>query len=249
MTGSFLVVAVGRGHPEWIREALDSIASQTSSVRVHVVEDAGDQPARQMVAEIATHHGWDYTLRGEQQFALANQVHAWRTLEPNDDDDVIVFVDLDDRLADPDALQIVADAYAAGALMTYGSYRPFPAEDPNAATCRPAARYPAHIRAGRSYRQADLQHFNHLRTISWRLLKHLTDEDLRDDHGRYFRANTDRAVMWPCLEMADDRVAFIPQVLYEYRCDSSDAVWRTDKQRLIEENEQLRNRPKRKALK
>lgn len=247
MTPRYLIVAVGRGHPEWIREALASIAWQSRPVRVHIVEDAGGEQAQDTVVEIAKRHGWSYTLREQQHHALANQVHAINALEPTDDD-VVVFVDLDDRLTHPNVLTIVDGAYAAGALMTYGSYLPFPSNHPDALTCRPAAWYPTHIRAGRSYRQAPEQHFNHLRTISWRILKEISDAELRDRDGAYFRANTDRAIMWPALELAGDRVAFIPEILYEYRCDSPDAVWRTDRERLIEENEQLRNRPKREAL-
>lgn len=251
---NFLIVAVGRGHPEWTREALNSIASQRTEagVRVHVVDDASTDGNVGVVVDFvelmaAQGRDWEGTLRRTRRYATENQLHAWTAMHP-DDDDVIVFVDLDDRLARTDALEVVRRHYEAGALMTYGSYAAFPTEHPDAATCRPAAPYPTLVRHARAYRLAGVQHFNHLRTISWKLLKHVTDADLRDDAGNYWRANTDRAVMWPCLEMAGPRVAFVPEVLYEYRCDSPDAVWRGNRELLLDEDTQLRRRRSKEVL-
>lgn len=236
----------GRGHPDWAREALDSVAAQTDDgFDVCLVDDASED-LFEMLAHYGEKYGWLYIRRDERAFALANQVLAWELLEPSEDD-VIVWVDLDDRLAVPDALERVRGYYEQGALLTYGSYRPFPKEHPNAANCRPAMPYDHTVIRMRAYR-GTIQWFNHLRTVSWKVLQEITDEDLRRSDGKYFQANTDRAIMFPALELAGERAAFVSDVLYEYRCDSPDAVWKTMNPTLIAEDWELRNRPRKGVL-
>lgn len=243
----FLFVVTGRNCEAYASRCLESVAAlEDQDVRVAVVDDASTDGTGGIVLGDALNHGWLGIVNSKQLYALANQVAAWRALDPQDDD-VIVFVDMDDRLAHPHVTDVLRDYYSRGALLTYGSYRAVPAAHPSAATCRPAEPYPLEVRAARAYRQAR-SCFNHLRTVSWSVLKHLTEEDLRDDSGVYWRANTDRAVMIPCLELAGDRVAFVPDVLYEYTCDGDDAVWRVMQDTLITENAQLRARTMKRRL-
>lgn len=241
----FKIVMTGRGHPDWAREALDSVAAQLEAedrFDVCMVDDASTD-LFEMLAEYGDRYGWMFLRRDERSYALSNQVYAWENLQP-EPEDVIVWVDLDDRLAVPDALRTVRDYYQQGALLTYGSYRPFPSSHPNASSCRPAQPYDPYVVATRAYR-GTIQWFNHLRTCSWKILSQISDEELRRSDGRYFQANTDRAVMFPALELAGERAAFIPEVLYEYRCDSEDAVWKTMHTVLIDEDRELRSRPRR----
>lgn len=241
----FKVIMTGRGHPDWAQEALDSVAAQLETedrFDVCMVDDASED-LFELLAEYGDRYGWQYHRRLERSYALANQIFAWEVLEPVPDD-VIVWVDLDDRLAVPDALRTVRGYYEAGALLTYGSYRPFPEDHPNAASCRPAMPYDATTVATRAYRGV-LQWFNHLRTCSWQILSQITDEEFRRADGQYFKANTDRAVMFPALELAGRRAVCVPDVLYEYRCDSEDAVWRTMNAELVAEDRELRSRPRR----
>lgn len=238
----------GREHADWAREALDSVAAQTDDrVDVCAIDDASDDETLfRVLAEYSDRHEWFCFRQHERKYALENQALAWRVLEPQEDD-VVVWVDLDDRLAAPDALELVRAYYDAGALLTYGSYRPFPADHPNARSCRPAQLYDPMVAKLRRYRKV-LTWFNHLRTVSWKVLSQITDRELRRSDGNYFRANTDRAVMFPALELAGDRIEVIPDVLYEYRCDSPDAVWRTMNTELVAEDRELRSRPAREAL-
>lgn len=242
----FLVVAVGRNCPGAAQHCLESIDVQDDpSWDLAVVDDASDTGLE--LDAVFDRFAWSVAVTNrERRYALANQVRAWQELEP-EDEDVVVFVDLDDRLARPDALSIVRRAYDRGALMTYGSYRPVPADHPDARTCRPARPYPPDVVRTRGYRR-EVQWFNHLRTVSWSVLKHLTEEDLRNDEGNYWRAVTDRAVMFPSLELAGHRAAVVPEVLYEYTCDSPDAVWRADHDELVRESMQLRARPRKEPL-
>lgn len=243
----FLVVAAGRNHPDLTAICLDSIAAQKGDVAVCLVDDASNDPRNPALLSIAAEdYGWTFIQRAERHFPLANQVAAWRALSPKDDD-VVVFVDLDDRLAHDHVFEVVARYYERGAWLTYGSYEPEPASDTLAVGCVPAQEYPPEVVRFNLYRSVK-PYFNHLRTVSWRVLKHLTEEDLRDDFGNYWQANADASVMLPCLELAADRAAFVSDILYKYTCNNPDAVWRTQQTRLNTEWRQLRARKPKEAL-
>lgn len=245
MDSQVLIVAVGRNCAALAERCLRTVASlDDPGIRVAVVDDASTDGTRDVVDDYTTRHGWTAILRDDQRYALENQVAAWTALEPRDDD-VIVFVDLDDALPHPFVTHRVREEYERGAWMTYGSYEPWPPDHPSAKTCRPASAYPEKIVMFNRYRYW-YKLFNHLRTVSWRVLKHLTVTDLTDDRGRPWRANTDASVMIPCLELSGRRAVFIPDVLYQYTCDSDDAVWRTMNPLLAEEHRALSARePKR----
>lgn len=238
----FIVVMTGRDCHDWAERAMDSVAAQKGvSARVCVVDDASeDKRMGNLLLSYATANGWAAIINLERKHVLANQVAAWKALEPQEDD-VVVFVDLDDQLAHPNVLNIVKRHYDQGAWMTYGSYVPNPSSHPFAAWCRPALSYPDYIVSANLFRSMP-PHFNHLRTIGWKVLKHVTDEDLRDNNGEYWQANADASVMIPCLELSGQHTVFVEDVLYKYTCNNAAAVWRTQRDRLNDEWRQLRAR-------
>lgn len=239
---SFLVIMTGRDCYHIAERAIRSVADQKySDYRVCLVDDASDDERMgALLTHFANGMGWELILNKERRHVLANQIAAWKKLKPRDED-VLVWVDLDDRLAHERVFGVVQPYYDRGAWLTYGSYAPDPASHPFARTCVPARPYPEHVVRFNLFRSVDA-HFNHLRTVSWRVLKHLTDEDLSDDGGQPWRANADASVMMPCLELAGEHAMFIPDVLYKYTCDSPAAVWRTQRERLQTEWRQLRAR-------
>lgn len=250
MNRRYLFVVTGRNCIRDAWRCLDSLEKIEGDHRVMVVDDCSDDGTASTVLTRAQEHfgEWGAILNGERKWALANQVAAWEAMGPRDDD-VIVFVDLDDALNAPRVTTEILDRYYdQGAWMTYGSYAPWPSDDPSAKTCAPATPYPASVVQYNQFR-AVRPFFNHLRTVSWRVLKHVTDAELRDDRtGEYFKANTDEAVMMPCLELSGSHTAFVSEVLYRYTCDSPDAVWRTQLPLLQEERGILRNREPRRPL-
>jgi hypothetical protein len=145
-------------------------------------------------------------------------------LNPSDGD-VLVWVDGDDRLSSPNALKRLDYNYRRhNPLMSYGSYRPFPASK----TCPMASPYPATCRTNREFRQIykwGIQ-FNHLRTVTWDLYKHLNPEVDFKKNGKWFPVSADAAIMIPCMEMAGDRCLFIKEVLYTYSSENPISEWR-----------------------
>lgn len=57
---------------------------------------------------------------------------------------------------------------------------------------------------------------SHLRSMYTGLLRQIKEEDLKDKDGKYFTVANDVAMMMPCLEMAQERVIYIPELTYMY---------------------------------
>lgn len=132
--------------------------------------------------------------------ALGNQLRMWEDLH---DDDVIVMLDGDDWFASDWALEHVSRAYAAGAMMTYGS---FMWRDGRIGFGSPVGTDP----------RAEPWRASHLKTCRAGLIKRIKDADLRRTDGEYFRCAGDQALMLPMLEMAGARATWIPEILYCY---------------------------------
>ena len=131
-----------------------------------------------------------------------------------DPDDIVVVVDGDDRLARPDALSRVAEAYARwDCWVTCGQFRYV---DGAMGFCEPFAA-PRDVGLHRLQWRA-----SHLKTFRAGLFHAIALQDpawecLRDGAGRWLTSAVDVAVMTPLVEMAGfGRVRFIDEVLYEY---------------------------------
>ncbi len=145
-----------------------------------------------------------YTMRN-----LANAI-ARSDAEP---EDVIVVLDGDDWFASPNALRIIADAYARhNCWMTYGSWLsnlPDQGDEPDGV-------WPAYPPGTVNFRKVRWL-ATAVRTWKKWLWDHLDDSDLRDASGQYFRVSEDQAVMLPMLELSGtDRARHIPDILMIY---------------------------------
>jgi glycosyltransferase involved in cell wall biosynthesis len=216
----FKVVIASRNSMPWLPRALASVARQTDeAVDVCVVDDASDDPRQAAFVErYATEHRWAHILNDRRRGALYNQYQAVRRLQPAPED-VIVFVDGDDRLASDGALTRLRGYYAPDVLMTYGSY----ICDPPDPRVMPAREFPEWVVAENAYRafsardDPDPIWFNHLRTVRYELFSRLEPAlDFTFDDGTWFPVCCDTAVMVPCFEMAGGRYLHIPELLYAY---------------------------------
>lgn len=205
---------------------VESIKSQTyPDFDVVIVDDNSDDRTREMVYDACSSNGWIGILQDENRGALYNQVVGIRALscEP---DDVLVFVDGDDRLAHPDVFQTLKRYYDRGAKLTFGQYESVPFSP----TCQLAAPFPQHIIDQKSFRRVSARkggiYWNHLRTFKYELFSQLTDDDFKDASGGWYKTATDAALMYPCLELAAPDIHFIPEVLYLYTSDNQISDWR-----------------------
>ena len=187
-------------------ECVRSVLVQTHQDWTHYYFDAKSDDATQKLALDAAHLSGKQDARVE---VLSESVRTgvfdkllplWRSFH---DDDVIVWLDGDDALATPRALETVALAHAAGAMVTYGQ---FIWGDGTIGFAAPVGPHP----------RSEPWRATHLKTFRAGLAKRIKDEDLRSADGSYSRFATDQCVMLPLLEMAPGRSTFIPKVLHLY---------------------------------
>ena len=254
------VVTVGRNCEPFALRCLESLAEQTrQNVTVTVVDDASTDGTSDIVAGFCDGRpGWQWQVNSEPVGATRNQYEAWQSADL-DDGDVVAWCDLDDALASPDALARLAAAYKRrNVWMTYGNYRPVhshagPCDDRCSCwTCPNVAPYPSRvmhtgklrsfIRAGGGFR------FNHLRAVTWRLLRRVDVDDLRDDDGNWWTSGPDAAVMLPCLEMAGPRYRVLADVLVNYTADNPASEWRTIVDTVRSNHRQMLSRPPKRML-
>lgn len=207
----FKVIIVGGPAENYINKCLDSLKSQKEEYGAQVVLD----PVGDLTGEQALRHSSDRIkihINGERKWALPNIIKAISLLNPKDDD-ILVTLDADDWFSRPDALSIVKSFYDQNPnlLVTHGSWVGYP----NANCDTNCVAYSAE-----EFR-SNIRMFpwkgTHLRTLKYKVWKHIKNEDLRYSDGEYFKCAWDLAFMWPALEMAGyDRVRFISERIYVY---------------------------------
>jgi glycosyltransferase involved in cell wall biosynthesis len=194
----------------------ESIASQRyRNFDVVVVDDASTEPGQwEWIDRYCRHQGW-LALRNEQNLGpLAGLVRATEAAEC-DDDDIIVHIDGDDRLAHADVLGRLGQIYSRGEVdLTYGQYQCHP--NGVIGHCAP---YDPAVIAERSYRTT-FGLWSHLRTFKAFLWNAIDDRDLRAPQGGYFRYAIDRVFMNPLMEMVGHRFRVVDEVLYIYNCSN-----------------------------
>jgi len=126
------------------------------------------------------------------------------------DDEIIVNVDGDDWLTHPEVFSQINAAYSsADVWITYGSFIEYPSY--KLGFCRP---YTKHVLDRKGFRKHPFVS-SHTRTYYAGLFKKIRLEDFMY-HGEFFISSGDLAMMWPMLEMAHDRFAYIPYANYHY---------------------------------
>jgi len=244
----------------WIEENLRTIQKQTfPHYRCIIIDDLSTDDSVDRVQH-AIHNDTRFTLLVNQtkRFSLGNVCKAIGFSRPRDED-IIVLVDADDRLAHYDVLKYVSEVYRhTQCWMTYGSYsnRTCGTRDK---VCRPYPRFVVKNRLFRKFkwRASHLKTFKyhlwpHIKresfTISeyelrrerlralqcgsfraWLQWRHIRPEHLLDPSGRYVRRCVDKAITYPLLELAGTKSFFIKDILYLYTCYEKDLQYGTRK--------------------
>jgi len=123
------------------------------------------------------------------------------------DDRIVACLDGDDWLGPPNALCTVARYFAAGALVTYGSFR-----FADGRRGCPSGAY----QLGEDVRRAPWK-ATHLKCFRAGLFKRIQHEHLKLPSGEWLPHARDLALMFPLLEMAGHgRVAHVAEEIYVY---------------------------------
>ena len=225
----FRIVCAGWSCAKWMPQTFASIEAQDrTDWQVCVAYDDEDGGGAVIVDFLSRHQGGEALAivnpPGYFKMAVRNRFLAIALMEPKDDD-IIIFLDLDgDQLAHPDVLQHLAEAYADGALLTYGNYRAVPDDPPSP----PAEPFPADVIARNAYREHIRQGrgtcFNHLRTMSGRVFKAIPLEQFKWPDGEWYTNGVDYIFTVAGLELAGPRHKCFEEVLmlYNHANDKAD---------------------------
>lgn len=220
---TFKIISVGWQCADWLENTLRSIETQTvDDWESWVVYDpSDDNGADRLMGWLATHQDhaekWRFRINRDRRYAVRNQYEAIVASDPQPGD-IIVFLDLDgDQLAHPDVLSHLAEYYADGTLLTYGSYRPVPHAD----TCAPAVPFPVEVVASGTYRKWIRKGhgccFNHLRTMAAETFLAIPPDQFHwANGGGWYDAGTDYVFMLAGLEAAGGRYKCIDETLLLY---------------------------------
>lgn len=242
----FKIIVAGWCAGPWVQACVESIEAQTyTDYDVCLVDDASSDPVlSQYIQSKCAEHGWKSILRQQHVGAVRNQYDGIYLMEPKPDD-VIVWLDMDDRFAHASVLHRLIHYYGTtGAKMTYGSYEP----EPPSPTCQMALPIPDDVVRTGNYRTIALSgggiFWNHLRTIKFELYSQLEEDDFKDRDGEWMISTTDSVVMYPCLELAQGAICFIPETLLIYNSENPLSDWRRQPRQVDTDHEWVLTRPR-----
>jgi glycosyltransferase involved in cell wall biosynthesis len=204
--------------PEYLRKNLASIESQSRAPdAVCVIDDGSTLPLqREIILDFCQRNKWIYRFHGQNYGALYSLVHGIEDFKCSDDD-IIVIVDGDDWLAHQEVLAKVDSVYTANDLyLTWGQCEKYP---PGIAPMKYASNVPDRVIENKLFREIPFV-FRQPRTFKYILWRNIKDEDLRDENGEYFRIFSDKATLFPMLEMAGKKIKYIKDSLYIYNLEN-----------------------------
>ncbi len=178
----------------------------------------------------------------KRQGALANFYYAVHSCQ---DDEIIVVVDGDDKLANTHVLSKLNSVYANPEIwLTYGDFIDHPAYTARHLLCK---KFPKHVIRNNTFRSHPWVS-SHLRTFYAGLFKKIKLKDLLMD-GSFFPMAGDLAVMFPMLEMAGEHHKYIRNTLYIYNCENPINDNKVSAQLQLKCNHKISKLPKYKPLK
>jgi len=191
----FRFMVIGGPAENYIEKCLESITTQnyTNWTAQVILDPVGDNTYNKSLKYQS--NKLRTKLNTERLYNVANFLEASRLLNPQNED-VMVMIDADDWLASNQVLSILKENYDSkpDLLVTHGSWKPYP--KPNITNNFPYTEYEF---------KNNIRKFtwrgSHLRTCKYKIWKHLKEEDLKDQNGKFYSVTGDLALMFPLLEI------------------------------------------------
>lgn len=205
-----VVVSTALNAAAYAARCVRSVREQTVDAR-HVYVDAASDDETAIEARLAGGPSTFVIPSEDRLSVIANLRDVIRRLPR---DSIVCWLDGDDWLSHPRALERVAREYEDSEVwLTYGQF-----EWPDKRIGFAGA-YDAAVHADNAYRRAPWL-ATHLKTFRAGLFMSIPADMLRDESGRDYELSVDQAVMLPMLEMAGEaHQRFIPDVLVHYNYD------------------------------
>ncbi|MGE0009783.1 MAG: glycosyltransferase family 2 protein [Candidatus Babeliales bacterium] len=202
----------------WVEKNLDSIFMQKySNYHVVYIDDASTDNTPEIVKEyIARHHLEDKITLQVNPTRCRKMQNIYNLFHACDDHDIIVQVDADDWLPHDQIFSLINSKYQNENIwLTYGQFRGYPNNRTG-----PVRALPEHVVATGTFREWGWEYL-HLRTFYAWLFKSIKLEDFISEltpgfEGKFFPVQNDSASYYPMLEMAGNRIEFIPDITYIY---------------------------------
>ncbi len=206
-----VVIIPSYNNAQWYQKNIVSVLNQQyQNYRVIYIDDCSADKTADYVQELVKQLGQErrFTLirNKERHGALENLYNA---IYSCNDNEIIVTLDGDDWFAHTRVLQRLNQVYSEREVwITHGKMKEVPSGWDG--WCIPIPQDIVKKNAFRSYRCP-----SHLRTFYTWLFKKIKLEDLQYK-GKFFSMTWDQAMMFPMMEMAGERHAYINEVLYIY---------------------------------
>lgn len=206
-----VIVIPSYNNERWYQKNLRSVFDQKyQNYQIIYIDDCSSDKTANCVAQLVKEMGQEYRFtlicNKERRGALANLYDA---IYSCNDDKIIVTLDGDDWLAHPNVLQRLNAIYSTqNVWITHGNMKELRREKDG--WCIPVPQEIVLKNAFRTFRCP-----SHLRTFYAWLFKKIKPEDLKYN-GEFFKMTWDQAMMFPMMEMAGERHAYIKEVLYIY---------------------------------
>ena len=203
MKNKFKIVIPSYNNEQWLETNVESILEQKyDNYEVLYIDDCSTDNTRKEVEKIVSDNPKWKIITNPKNMRRGYNISP---INPNiqefmeNDEDILVFVDGDDWLANPDVLDKLNDFYNTNdCWMSYGGYVDYPEMQYPSTQNTP---YPLQVHNEVLYRR-DVWRASHLRTFKWWLYKKLKDEDMRySKTGDYYFHAEDLATSYPCMEM------------------------------------------------
>jgi glycosyltransferase involved in cell wall biosynthesis len=207
-----VVLTTSYNNRKWVQKNVQSIFNQVySNYRVIYVDDASQDGTADLVEKWVNKQRkqlrFDLIRNQERMGALANIYQAIH--EGCNDDEIVISLDGDDWFYDTQVLKKINQAYSAREVwLTHGTLMEFPTRAKGWSLA-----IPTEIVTHNAFRKYRCP--SHLRTFYTWLFKKIRLEDLQYE-GHFFSMTWDQAIMFPMIEMAGERHAFIPEITYVY---------------------------------
>lgn len=198
---------------KWLSRCLRTVKAQDyDNYRVVIVNDCSTDNSKSVIErEIEGFGKFEHIVMTENGGALNSTFTAIEHINP-DDEDVILVLDGDDWFAKKNVLSTLNNVYTNNdCLMTYGSY----IEYPSGQRGKFSKQLPELVIKNKAFRKHQWM-TSHLRTFKYKLWKNVRREDILGSNEKIYAMAGDLPVMFPMLEMAEERSFFIEDILYVY---------------------------------
>jgi hypothetical protein len=212
----FVVVIPSYNNEAWCERNLRSVFEQKyDNFRIIYIDDASTDNTYTATKELIDKYQQQSKvtlIRNEKNLKAVENLY--RAIHSCHDNEIVLFVDGDDWLANEYVLETLNRYYADPKVwLTYGNYIDYPTYAQGGCV----KKVPHKVRHENTYRKFVKKDwiFSHLKTCYAGLFKQIKLEDVLHE-GNFFASTYDQVFMLPLVEMASAHVKKIDEILYVY---------------------------------